>query len=149
MSTDQTCINCGQPLTKKNGVRLCVRCNSETIDSSQIFIESSDEDDWVFIECHGATLYEEGTNDIKAGVKFNDDDDITKGHQIIEHPVYAPAHNKRRRVKREALGNIRRCQACQDYTVRMRRPEGADFYIPSNKHPNRKKLKSVNYRTYA
>ncbi|MDH4034406.1 MAG: hypothetical protein OEV80_11475, partial [candidate division Zixibacteria bacterium] len=51
-------------------------------------------------------------------------------------------------IKREALGSIRRCQACQDYTVRMRRKEGADFCIPSSKFPHRKTLKSVHHVSY-
>ena len=45
----------------------------------------------------------------------------------------------------EAMGDS--LASCQDYTVRMRRKEGPDFYIPSHKHPNRKKLKSVQHTT--
>jgi hypothetical protein len=63
--------------------------------------------------------------------------------------VYAPTHSRRRRIKAEAFGKIRRCAACQDLTVRLRRREGPDFFIPSSKHPGRKKLKSVTYRTWA
>lgn len=149
MTTDQTCINCGQKLVTRNGVNVCPACNSQDIENSHIFLESSDSDEYVFIECPGATLYEEGTTNVAAGVEFIDDDDPSKGYRIIKHAVYAPTHKKRRRIKREALGSIRRCQGCQDYTIRMRRREGPDFYIPSNKHPKRKKLKSVNYRTFA
>jgi len=144
----KTCINCGQPLTKTSVTEICPRCNSDDINLSEIFIESSESSEYVFIECPGATLYVEGTNDVEAGAKFIDDDDPTRGFEIIDHPVYAPTHTKRRRIKKEALGNIRRCQGCQGLTVRMRRREGPDCFIPSVKHPGRKKLKSVTYRTY-
>ena len=97
----------------------------------------------MFIECPGATLYEPGTDHVVKGVAFNDDNDPTKGFTIVDRPLYAPTHTHRRRIKLDALGKIRRCQGCQDLTVRMRRREGPDFYIPSSKHPGRKKLKSV------
>jgi hypothetical protein len=99
--------------------------------------------DKLFIECPGATIYEPGTRNIIAGVKFVDESDPSKGYEIVVSPVYAPEHKKRRLVKKEHLGSIRRCKACQDLTVRMMRPEGPDFYIPNPKHPNKNKLKSV------
>jgi len=108
-------------------------------------MESSE---FVFVECPGATLYEQGTNNVIAGVRFIDNDDPFKGYKIIGEPIFAPNHRRRRRIKREALGKIRRCRACQDYTVRMRRREGADFFIPSPKHPGRTKLKSVRHVSY-
>lgn len=148
MSNGNTCIHCGRKLIKEKGVVICSRCNSRDLEYTRIFIEEKDDNEYIFIECPGATLYEDGTNDIKAGVRFKDDDDPEKGYEIVDHPVYAPTHNKRRRIKREALGKIRRCQGCQDYTVRMRRKEGADFFVPSYKHPRRKKLKTVEYVTY-
>ena len=147
--TEKTCINCGQPLTKTSVADICPRCNSEDINLSDIFIDPGDSADYMFIECPGATLYADGTNDIVAGAKFIDDDNPTTGFEIVDHPVYAPTHTKGRRIKREAAGNIRRCQGCQDLTVRMRRREGPDCFIPSVKHPGRKKLKTVTYRTYA
>ncbi len=148
MTTDQKCINCGQTLVVRNGVAVCPHCNSQDIENSQVFLESLD-DEYVFIECPGATLYENGTNKVVAGAEFLDDNNPEKGYRIVKHAVYAPTHTRRRRIKRDAVGRIRRCQGCQDYTIRMRRPEGPDFYIPSNKHPNRKKLKTGNYRTFA
>ncbi len=102
-----------------------------------------EDDEHIFIECPGATLYEAGTDNIISGVEFADDDDPTAGYRVINKQVFPPTHTRWRRIKKEALGNIRRCQACQDYTVRYRRKEGADFYIPSVKHPKRKKLKSI------
>jgi len=148
MDDKKRCINCGRPLFQQRGVWLCVQCNSRDIDAARIFIDEKESDDSVFIECPGATLYEPGTHNVIGGVKFHDEDDPFKGYRIIDKPVYAPNHVKRRRVKREALGRIRRCRACQDYTVRMQRKEGPDFFIPSSKYPHRKKLKSIEHVSY-
>ena len=146
--SESTCVNCGQQLIRHHGTLTCLRCNSDLLTASSIFVEPGEADEYVFIECPGATLYKEGTNEVSAGAKFRDEGDPSKGVEIIEHPVYAPDHNQKRRIKAEALGHIRRCRACQDLTVRMRRREGPDFFVPSPKHPGRKKLKSVHYRTY-
>ena len=148
MEKKNRCLNCGQELQKQGGTLVCQRCNSGILTASQIFIDPVESDGYVFIECPGATLYKEGTNEIKAGAKFIDDDDPSQGFQIIDHPVYAPTHKKKRRIKNEAFGKIRRCRGCQDLTVRMRRAEGPDFVVPSPEHPERKKLKPVSYRTY-
>lgn len=145
----EKCINCGQRLVRRSGADVCLRCNSELLTVSEIFIESSDADEHIFIECSGATLYVEGSNEIESGVRFFDEDDPSKGHEIVGHPVYSPTHKKKRRIKAEAYGKIRRCQGCQDFTVRMRRREGPDFFAPSAKHPGRSKLKPVRYRTFA
>ncbi len=148
MQETRSCINCGHELISKEGLWLCIHCNTRNLEDSQIFIEEQADDGFIFIECPGATLYEDGTDNIIAGAKFHDDDDPTKGYRIIDHPIYAPTHTRKRRIKKDALGKIRRCQGCQDYTVRMRRREGPDFYIPSHKHPNRKKLKTVQHLSY-
>jgi hypothetical protein len=144
------CINCGRLLVQREGILVCLQCNPEKFNHEDVIGKqfAGNEDDYIFIECPGATLYQPGSNKIVAGVKFNDEDDPTKGHEIIKEPVYAPTHTKRRRIKREAYGKIRRCQGCQDYTVRLRRREGPDFFIPSPKHPNRSKLKSVEHTNY-
>lgn len=147
MSDKQKCINCNRPLIERKGVFVCLQCNPEQLDYEEIF-EDKKEDGYIFIDCPGATLYQPGTDNVVAGAKFNDEDDPSKGFSIIKEPVFAPTHTKRRRIKKEALGKIRRCQGCQDYTVRMRRPEGPDFFIPSHKHPHRTKLKSVEYTSY-
>ena len=139
------CISCNGRLITHKGVRICPRCNSDQIEVSQLFTEAQANDDYIYIECQGATLYDPETGEIVEGVKFLDDDDPSKGYKIINQPVYPPTHTKRRRIKPEAVGRIRRCQACQDYTVRMRRREGPDFFIPSHKHPKRKKLKTVTH----
>ena len=149
LGQNKLCVNCGQELVRKNGADVCLRCNSELLTESEIFVEADDREGYIFIECPGATLYREGTTEIEAGVKFIDDDDPSRGYEIIDHPVYAPTHEKKRRIKAEAYGRIRRCRGCQDLTVRMRRREGPDFFMPSSKHPGRTKLKSVKYRTYA
>lgn len=148
MDDKKKCINCNRPLLKQQGVWLCIQCNSDEIVTTGIFVDQQESDDTVFIECSGATLYEPGTNNVIGGVKYHDNDDPTKGHKIIGQPVYAPEHKKRRRIKREAMGSIRRCQACQDYTVRMRRKEGADFCIPSARFPRRKSLKTIHHVSY-
>jgi hypothetical protein len=145
----RSCVNCGRPLVLKDGVWLCRSCNSEDLDTSKIFVTDIGSDEYVFIECPGATLYAPGSDEVTAGVKWRDEKDPSQGYEIVNHPVYAPNHTKRRRIKKEAFGKIRRCQACQDFTVRMRRKEGADFFIPSPKHPGRKKLKPVTYSTRA
>ncbi len=142
-NNNPTCINCGESLVERNGVRLCPSCNTNDLNASQIFIDSGQDSEFVFIECPGATLYDTETGQITAGVKWHDDDDPSQGHDIVDHPVYAPTHTHRRRIKREAYGKIRRCQGCQDFTIRMRRKEGPDFFVPSPKYPGRTKLKSV------
>lgn len=103
---------------------------------------------YLFIECPGATLYDPVTGAVTAGVEFIDDDDPGQGHRIVGQPVYAPTHRRKRRIRTEAIGRIRRCEGCQDYTVRMRRPEGRDFFIPSTKHPGRTRLKAVSHVGY-
>jgi hypothetical protein len=101
------------------------------------------DDDKIFIECPGATVYEPGTRNVIAGVRFRDEHDPTAGHEIVSHPVYAPEHRRRRIIKKENRYSIRRCQACQDLTVRLMRREGPDFYIPNPRFPHKKQLKPV------
>ena len=101
------------------------------------------DDDKVFIECPGATIYEPGTRNIIAGVRFYDENNPSKGYEIVANPVYAPEHRGRRLVRKKDINYLRRCQACQDLTVRMVRREGPDFYIPNPKHPKKRQLRSV------
>jgi len=105
--------------------------------------ETHPADDKVFIECPGATIYEPGTRHIIAGVRFYDESDPSKGYEIVANPVYAPEHRGRRLVRRQDANCLRRCQACQDLTVRMMRREGPDFYIPNSKHPRKRQLRSI------
>jgi len=105
-------------------------------------IETLDKDK-VFIECPGATVYDPETRNIIAGVKFLDENDPSAGYEIVNNPVYAPEHKKKRLIKKEHLSFIRRCQACQDLTVRLMRREGPDFFIPNPRFPRKKYLKPV------
>ena len=84
MKNDKTCIHCKKELVHRNGVWLCLDCNSRDLEYTRIFIEEKEDDGYVFIECPGATLYEEGTDEIVAGVKFIDDDDPQKGFEIVQ-----------------------------------------------------------------
>ncbi len=108
--------------------------------SNPFMQESALTSDKIFIECPGATIYEPGTRHIIAGVRFFDESNPSKGYEIVANPVYAPEHRGRRLVRRENTGCLRRCQACQDLTVRMMRREGPDFYIPNSKHPRKKAI---------
>nr|MBN2276908.1 hypothetical protein [candidate division Zixibacteria bacterium] len=99
--------------------------------------------DKMFIECPGATVYDPETREIIAGVQFLDENDPSAGYRIINHPVYAPEHRSKRLIKKDHFNSIRRCQACQDLTVRLVRREGPDFFIPNPKFPHKKQLKSV------
>ena len=67
MKDDKTCIHCKRQLVHKNGVWLCLACNSRDLEYTRIFIEEKEDDDYVFIDCPGATLYEDGTNEVVAG----------------------------------------------------------------------------------
>lgn len=141
------CRACNTRLQRREDSWYCPTCKAEERDLSGIFEDDLDED-YVFIECPGATLYAPGTDDVIAGVRWFDLDNPDSEFEIVDKPIFAPNHKRRRRIKREALGKIRRCRACQDYTVRMRRKEGPDFFIPSEKHPHRDKLKSVRHVSY-
>jgi hypothetical protein len=140
---DQLCINCGQSLIPRGQVWLCPSCNSQELHETLSIFDGPLDDGHLFIECPGATVYEPGTDTIVAGVRFLNENDATRGFEVVDHQVFSPTHTKRRLIKKDALGKIRRCQGCQDYTVRLRRPEGPDFCIPSPKHPGRTKLRSV------
>ena len=148
MPDPKTCINCGSELVKRGAAMFCRSCNSEDIEQARLFVREEYDDEYTFIECPGATLYASDSNEVVEGVEYYDRDDPSKGYRIVKQPVYAPEHRKRRRIKREALGKITRCRACQDYTIRMRRKEGPDFFIPSPRHPHRKKLKSVQHTSW-
>lgn len=147
--TSKLCINCGGPLLFVEETRLCGKCNTaatqELAAALHSAVYSPEDSETQFIECHGASVLDEKTGQVIEGVKFIDHPDGSYEVTIIKRQVFPPSHRKRRMVKREAFGKIRRCQACQDYTVRLRRKEGVDFCVPSREHPHRKKLKSVDY----
>jgi len=134
------CPLCGRPLEILGGLPLCRCCNDTRGEYYNHLTRSIDDfarqADKVLIECPGATLYFPDSNDIAAGVRFLNDHDPSQGYEIIREPVYGPAHVRRRWVRREDAHLIRRCQSCQDYSVRMRRKEGPDLYLPSRKRSN-------------
>ena len=101
------------------------------------------EDDKVFIECPGVTVYEPGTRNVMAGARFVDEGDPSKGFEIVDKQIFAPGHKPRRIIKKDHSSSIRRCQACQDLTIRLMRREGMDFCIPNPRFPHRKNLKSI------
>ena len=131
------CTHCGSPLQNMGGVMLCPTCNDHPGEfGSQLSSAVRDfaiDSDKVLIECPGATLYYPGTNEIASGVRFIDNDNPSKGHEIVGKIVYGPKHVRRRWVKKEDAHLIRRCQSCQDYTIRMKRKEGPNLYISSRK----------------
>ena len=118
---------------------LCPRCNDALGDRfgalAQSLADFTSDTDRVVIECPGATLYLPDSDQVTAGVRFLDSNDPSRGYEIIERPVYGPAHVAHRWVKRQDAHLIRRCQSCQDLTVRMRRKEGPNLFIPSRRHP--------------
>jgi len=136
-SREQTCETCGSHLLPLGGLKLCPRCDDVAglcLSLGGTVNDFTAETDRVLIECPGATIYRSGTNDIIAGARFKNDSDPTCGFIIIDKPVYGPHHVRYRWVRNKDLHLIRRCQSCQDHTVRMRRREGPDLYIPSRKN---------------
>jgi hypothetical protein len=138
-SDQQHCSQCGSRLEIIGGLEICPRCNdSQGQFYSHLVREMSDfgaSSDQVLIECHGATLYRPGTDEVIAGVKFFDATDPDNPFEIVDHQVFGPHHVKKRWVKKQDAHLIRRCHSCQDHTVRMRRKEGPDLYIPSRHGP--------------
>ncbi len=136
-----TCEHCGRNLENIGGLWICTSCNDSRGEFYGILADSinafADTSDRILITCPGATLYKPGSNEVVAGVRFNDSDDPSAGYEIIGRPVYGPKHVEKRWIKKEDAHLIRRCQSCQDHTVRMRRKEGPDLYIPSRKGPRR------------
>ena len=59
MDNDKCCINCGRPLVEKNEVWVCLHCNAD-LSEFRVFTEQADSEEFAFIECPGATLYEAG-----------------------------------------------------------------------------------------
>ena len=63
MSDNRTCINCRRELVEMNGVWLCRNCNAPETEQLQAILEQDGEsENWIFIECPGATLYDPETN---------------------------------------------------------------------------------------
>lgn len=133
----QYCRHCGEKLQEVGGLPICLQCNDRRGEHynclSRSISDFAEKSDKILIECPGATIYRAGTNEVVEGVRFLDDDDPSKGFEIVGRPVYGPQHVKCRWIKKQDAHLIRRCQSCQDYTVRMKRKEGPNLYIPSRK----------------
>ena len=108
------CTHCDRPLANEGGIYLCLACNLVAT-PAELQVQPK-----VVIECPGATLYDVESGKTLEGVKWNDPRDYSKGYVIIKNEVFAPKHTSRRLVAADQVGIIARCQACQDYTVRMR-----------------------------
>ncbi|MEE9443297.1 MAG: hypothetical protein V3V99_11600 [candidate division Zixibacteria bacterium] len=138
------CDHCGNPLEVIGGLPICPQCNDnrgEYYNSLTSAINDfAQNSDMVLIECPGATLYHKDSNEVEVGAKYIDNNDPTQGYEIIKRPVHGPRHVKKRWVKKNDAHLIRRCQSCQDYTVRMRRKEGPDLYIPSRNSYNHRQF---------
>lgn len=108
------------------GIFMCLECNDKYGEFYNFFssavsdFKKEDGKDVVFVECPGATIYDELNSEIVRGVKWSDPNDFSKGHSIVGESIYAPGHKPKRMVERDKAGSIGRCQACQDFTVRMR-----------------------------
>ena len=102
MVNQKKCVNCQRELVREKGVLICLECNSDALETNQLFKDNDAPEDHVFIECPGATLYQPETNNIIGGVKFIDNDDPFMGYKIIGEPVFAPNHKRRRLIKKES-----------------------------------------------
>ncbi len=108
------------------GIFMCLECNDKYGEFYNFFssavsdFKKEDGKDVVFVECPGATIYDETNSEIVRGVKWHDQSDFSKGHTIVGEPIYSPGHKPKRMVPKDKAGSIARCQACQDFTVRMR-----------------------------
>jgi hypothetical protein len=98
----------------EGGLAICLVCN-RMAEASEAAAAAK-----LVIECPGATLYDVESGQVLEGAKWLDPDDPTAGFEIVGRPVYAPNHTARRLIEAHQEGKITRCQACQDYTVRMR-----------------------------
>ncbi len=126
MSKSDNCPICGKKMREFNDVRICVDCNDRYGDYYNFFsravqeFKGSDGREMVIIECPGATIYADDNMTVARGVKWNDPGDFSRGFVIVDKPVYAPNHQAKRAIPKEKANNICRCQACQDFTIKMR-----------------------------
>ena len=93
------------------------------------------------IECPGATLYDVESGAVLQGVKWRDAELISQGYDVVGQPLYAPNHTARRLIDAAQVGKITRCQACQDYTVRMRAQQRS--YPTTGPSPARRKAENL------
>jgi len=120
----QHCHICGRPMREYKGVYLCLPCNEKYGEFYGFFNSASkdyqDAKDFAVIECPGVTIYDDSNTRVVQGVKWINDRDHSQGYEIVGKQIFAPNHMKTRRVPKDKAKNLSRCQACQDFTVRMR-----------------------------
>ena len=141
------CVSCGAKLIFESRARLCPKCNTPETKSYLVTLGKAlseiDQDDSIIIECPGASICDTETGMVNEGAEFIDKADGSYEVKIVSRPVYPPGHTRRKLISPDTFGRVRRCQACQDYTVRQMRREGPDFCAPSSKFPDRTKLRTV------
>ena len=141
------CVSCGAKLIFESRTRLCTKCNTPETKSYLVTLGKAlgdiDQHEPIVIECPGASICDSETGMVNEGAEFIDKPDGSYEVKIVSRPVYPPGHTRKKLISPEIFGRVRRCQACQDYTVRQMRREGPDFCAPSSKFPNRTKLKTV------
>jgi hypothetical protein len=124
LANAERCHICGKTMREFKGVYLCLPCNEKYGDYYNFFTSASkeyhDSNDHIVIECPGATIYDETNSRVVQGVKWHNDKDHSQGYEIVGKQVLSPNHKRTRRVPKDRAHNISRCQACQDFTVRMR-----------------------------
>ena len=126
VSKVEVCPICGKKLHSFKGLSMCLTCNDRYGEYYSFFAQaaseykSEDGREMAMIECPGVTIYDETNSRVVQGVKWHNEKDHSQGYEIIGRPVYSPNHKRTRRVAKDKAHNISRCQACQDFTVRMR-----------------------------
>jgi hypothetical protein len=126
MSEGRICAICGKRMQEFKGIFMCLECNDKYGEYYSFFSNAVSEfkgaggQDVVLIDCPGASVYDESNTEVVRGVKWNDQNDFSNGYTIVGTPVFAPGHKPKRMVPKDKAKNIGRCQACQDFTVRMR-----------------------------
>lgn len=142
MKSDKTCIHCGRKLINQKGVWICQSCNSRDLEYTQIFIEEKEDDGYVFIECPGATLYKDGTDEVESGARFMTmmtHRKVTRSLTIRFTPPLTPsaAESRRRRWVRFGVARAVRIIRCGCVGARARIFLYPRSNIPSARNSNR------------
>lgn len=118
------CHICGKAMREFKGIYLCLGCNDRYGEYYSFFSKASrefqDDNEYVVIECPGVTIFDDTNTRVVQGVKWHNDRDHAQGYEIVGKQIFAPNHTRTRRVSKDKQHNLSRCQACQDFTVRMR-----------------------------
>ncbi len=108
------------------GIHMCLECNDKYGEYYSFFssavsdFRKQDGTEVILVRCPGATIYDESNTKIIRGVRWNNQNDFSEGFTIVGSPIFAPGHRPKRVVPTDNKRSIARCQACQDFTVRMR-----------------------------